>query len=293
MKIKKVIIPAAGWGTRFLPLTKSIHKELVPILNKPAISYLVDECVEAGITEIVLVISPRKNEVVDYFKIYDLLEEELIAKNKNQLLELVKKTNKEKFIRVVYQNEQLGLGHAIAVASEIINNEPFGIILGDDLIYNKDKPAIKQLIDEFEKKHSSIIGVADVEKENVNQYGIVIPKNNEQKNDKIFEISGAVEKPEVKNAPSNKAIIGRYVFTPEILNILKNIKPTVNNEIQLVDAFDQLMKSQKIYAYQLDGIRYDLGSIEGFVKANIDYSIREEKIKDSILKHIENIIKKK
>ncbi|VEU59541.1 UTP--glucose-1-phosphate uridylyltransferase [Mesomycoplasma neurolyticum] len=289
MKINKVIIPAAGWGTRFLPLTKSIHKELVPILNKPAISYLVEECIEAGISEIILIISPRKNEVVDYFKIYELLEEELKQKNKIHLLDLVKKTNKEKFIKVVYQNEQLGLGHAIAIAAEAINNEPFGIILGDDLIYNDKKAAIKQLIEQFEQKQSSIIGVANVDAKEVNKYGIVVPKNESEKNNKVFEIIGAVEKPSIETAPSNKAIIGRYVFTPEILDLLKNLKPTVNNEIQLVDAFDGLIKKQKIYAYQLDGIRYDLGSIDGFVKANIDYALRDKNIKTSILEHIKKI----
>ncbi|WGI36606.1 UTP--glucose-1-phosphate uridylyltransferase [Mesomycoplasma lagogenitalium] len=290
MKVKKLIIPAAGWGTRFLPLTKTVHKELVPILNKPAIDYLVEEAIDSGIEEIWLIISPRKEQLLEYFRVYYDLEEELRQKNKDELLNLLQKTNFDKSSKIkigtIYQDEQLGLGHAISLISRKIKNEPFAVILGDDLIYSPNKPAIKQLIDEFNKKQASILGVTSVPWENVNKYGIVVPKNLEEKNEKVFEIASAVEKPDVKNAPSNKAIIGRYVFTPEIVTLLKQTLPGVGGEIQLVDAFPELMKTQKIFAFELEGTRYDLGSIEGFVKANIDYALNDLKIKQSIIEHI-------
>lgn len=290
-KIRKLIIPAAGWGTRFLPMTKVVHKELVPILNKPTIDFLVEESLKSGIEEIILVISQRKNELSDYFKINDALEYELESKNKNDLLEIVRATNRESFIKVVYQNEQLGLGHAIYKAAKKINNEPFAVILGDDLI-SSEVPAILQLIKQYEITQSSIVGVQTVPIEDVNKYGIVDPTRSEEKELRLFEIKGAVEKPEAKLAPSHKAILGRYVFTPEILPILKKIKPGIGGEIQLVDAFEELMQTQKIYAYEFEGTRYDLGSVEGFAKAIIDYSLKEESIKDSIKEHIKNICSK-
>ena len=221
-KVKKVIIPAAGWGTRFLPMTKIIPKELVPILNRPSIDLLVDEAINSGIEEIILVISTRKQEIMKYFQPNIPLEEELKSKNKWELLKHVKKTNRDAIIRVVYQYEQLGLAHAILTGARFFKNEPFAVILGDDLIKSKI-PVIKQMMNEYDKLGSSIVGVQNVEFDKLNKYGIVKPKNNSEKNNKLFEISGAVEKPLPQKAPSSKAILGRYIFNYSIVKFLENL----------------------------------------------------------------------
>lgn len=285
MKIRKCIIPAAGWGTRFLPLTKIVHKELVPVLNKPAIDYLIQEAFDAGIEEIYLIVSPRKNEIMDYFRKYDLLEEQLENNKKYELLDLVKLTNRESKIKVIYQNEQLGLGHAISIAKSKIGNEPFAVILGDDLI-DGTLPAIGQLIDIYNQTQSNIIGVANIDIEQSNKYGIVAAKNVNDLNQSVFEIDYAIEKPDPKEAPSNKAIIGRYVFNPSIFNLLKHQKPGVGGEIHLVDVFPKLMETEKIYAAQLKGNRYDLGSVLGFLKANIDFGLKDAQYKNDLIKFI-------
>lgn len=288
-KIKKVIIPAAGWGTRFLPMTKVVHKELVPVLNKPIIHHLAKEAAEAGVEEIIIIISPRKLDILRYFTVNAGLESELESKGKIKLLHKVKETNTLIKVSIAIQNEQLGLGHAIFMAADQTNNEPFGVILGDDLIDAKT-PAIGQLIKAYEQTGFSIIGVQTIEGKNVEKYGVVKPVNADEKDNKLFEISGAVEKPSQENAPSNKAILGRYIFTPELMPILRNLKPGKGNEINVVDAFGDLIKSdQKIYAYEFEGTRYDLGSIEGFVKAQIDYALKNDEIKDVIKEHIKKI----
>nr|WP_256432784.1 UTP--glucose-1-phosphate uridylyltransferase [Mycoplasma sp. Mirounga ES2805-ORL] len=289
-KVKKLIIPAAGWGTRFLPMTKIIHKELTPILNRPAIDLLIDEAVEAGIEEIILIVSERKKKILNYFVVDQELQSELILKNKNELLNKVKSTNRSYMITRVIQKEQLGLGHALAITKPYINNEPFAVILGDDLI-RSDISAIKQLIDFYNKTGQNVLGVQTVKPENVHKYGIVKPTNSSEKDNKYFEIDSAIEKPKLENAPSHKAILGRYVFNPEVLDILSEIEYDGKNEIQVVDAFDKLLKEykQKIYAYEFEGTRYDLGSIEGFVKANIDYALNCPEL----AKEIKSFIKEK
>ena len=289
-KIKKLIIPAAGWGTRFLPMTKIIPKELLPILNRPSIDLLVDEAIESGIEEIILVISTRKQEIMEYFEPNIPLEKELQSKNKHELLKNIRETNREAVIRVVYQYEQLGLGHAILVGAKFFNDEPFAVILGDDLIQS-DVPAIKQLMDKYEECESSILGVQSVAQEDLNKYGIVIPKHGSEKNDNFFEIEGAVEKPQIKDAPSNKAVLGRYVFN---YSIVKHLEDGLKNrdtgkEFDLIDAFENYMKEEKIYAYEFEGLRFDLGSIKGFSLATIHYALKNEEIKDDIAKNIKEI----
>ncbi|WP_406614827.1 UTP--glucose-1-phosphate uridylyltransferase [Mycoplasmopsis hyopharyngis] len=286
--IKKLIIPAAGWGTRFLPMTKVVHKELVPVLNRPLVDLLVDEAVLSGIEEIIIIISERKHNLIDYFEVNHELQAELIQKNKLSLLQEVKKTNRSHLITKIVQTEQLGLGHALMCAKQYIGNEPFAVILGDDLIKSK-VPAIKQLIDfYYQSNGANILGVQEVETKNINKYGIVKPKNESEKNLNAFEIETAIEKPEAKDAPSNKAILGRYVFNPEILEVFSTLKIKKNKEMQVVDAFDILKDKykQKIFAFNFEGIRYDLGSMEGFVKANIDYALENDEIRDEILDFI-------
>lgn len=284
-KIKKLIIPAAGWGTRFLPMTKIIPKELVPILNKPSIDLLVDEAIKSGIEEIILVISKRKQEIMTYFEPNVPLEKELQSKQKLELLNKVKKTNKQAIIKVVYQYEQLGLGHAILTGAKFFNDEPFAVILGDDLIKSKT-PVIKQMINHYERLGSSILGVQTISQENLHKYGVVKPKNVYEKENEIFEICGAIEKPSIDKAPSSKAILGRYIFNYSIVKYLEKLKPSELGEINLVDAFPEYLKEEKIYAYEFEGTRYDLGSIEGFALATIDYSLENSEIKDIVKKHI-------
>ncbi len=286
--IKKVIILAAGWGTRFLPLTKTIHKELVPVLNKPLIHYLATEALEAGIEEIIFVISPRKKDIVKYFTLNLPLEKELKKKGKHELLKKVLATNQMANVSVVIQKKQLGIGHAIAMAASVIKDEPFAVILGDDLI-SSSVPAIKQLVEAYNQVGASIVGVQTVGQEMIQKYGIVDPLDGDEKDYKMFKIKGAVEKPHHTKAPSNKALLGRYVFTPEIMNILLAIIPNwkaSQGEINVIDAFKQLLLKEFIYAFEFEGERYDLGSIEGFVKANIDLAIKHPEISAAIKKHI-------
>ncbi len=290
-KIKKLIIPAAGWGTRFLPMTKIIPKELVPILNRPSIDFLVDEAIDSGIEEVILVISTRKQQIMKYFEKNVELENELKSKNKHALLKKVRKTNRETVIRVVFQYEQLGLGHAILVGAKFFNNEPFAVILGDDLIQS-DVPVTKQLMDMYYKCGSSILGVQEVEKKELNKYGIIIPKLESEKNNDFFEIKGAVEKPDIEKAPSNKAVLGRYIFN---YSIVKHLEQLVKNhdldkEINLIDSFEEYMKEEKIYAYEFKGTRFDLGSIKGFALATIHYALKNEEIANDIKKHILEIV---
>ncbi len=286
--IKKLIIPAAGWGTRFLPMTKIIPKELVPILNRPSIDLIVDEALNSGIEEVILVISTRKQEIMKYFEPNVPLEKELKSKNKFDMLKKVKKTNREAIIRVVYQYEQLGLGHAILTGARFFKDEPFAVILGDDLI-KSDVPVIKQMIDEYKKTKSSIVGVQTVPDDKLSKYGIVKPKNESEKNNKLFEISGAIEKPKTLRVPSKKAMLGRYIFNYSIVKHLEKLEPQDGQEINLVDFFDDYLKEEKIYAYEFDGIRYDLGSIEGFVLATIDYGLENNEISNVVKQHIMEI----
>lgn len=292
LPIKKVIIPAAGWGTRFLPMTKVVHKELAPVLNKPIIHYLAKEAADAGIEELILVISDRKSEILKYFVDNQELEQVLMKKGKLDLLHQVQETSTIIKVSVVVQKKQLGLGHAIYVAKDLVKNEPFGVILGDDLVDAKTS-AIKQLIDAYNKTGGkSIIGVQSVEEDKLSKYGVVKPILSKNMEQDVFKIQHAIEKPPLGTAPSNKAILGRYVFTPLVMDLLKDTKPSVGGEINLGDTFAQIALQEGIYACNFEGKRYDLGSIEGFVKANIDYALKDVKIRDNIQKHINDLITK-
>ncbi|MBU5226457.1 UTP--glucose-1-phosphate uridylyltransferase GalU [Clostridium senegalense] len=278
MKITKAVIPAAGLGTRFLPVTKAIAKEMLPILDKPTIQYIVEEIVDSGIKDILIITGHNKKAIEDHFDRALELEMNLKKNNKKILLNEINDITNMANIHYIRQKEPKGLGHAILCAKSFIKDEPFAVLLGDDIVYSKE-PCIKQLINQFNAKNSTILGVQDVEKDEVYKYGIV---DGNIENDRLYKVKSLIEKPSIEVAPSNIAILGRYIITPEIFNILENIKPSKNNEIQLTDALNELSKKESVYAYNFTGKRYDIGDKLGFLKANIEFALRNNDIKDSL-----------
>lgn len=284
MKVTKAILPAAGFGTRFLPLTKSVHKEMLPVLNKPLIHFLVEEAIESGIKELIIVISDRKHEIEDYFTLDKDIEKHLKLHNKSDLLDEIKEINKKIKITFVTQEEQLGLGHAIITGASTFKDEPFGVILGDDLI-KSEKPVLKQLIEQYEKLNSSIIGVREMETKWLVKYGNV--QSNDDINKNTFEITGAVEKPKLEQISTNIAALGRYVFDYKIIDCLKQVHKTQGDEIDVIDGFENMIKSgNKIYAHKFIGKRYDFGTIEDFIEANIDYAIEKNELSKETIKRL-------
>jgi UTP--glucose-1-phosphate uridylyltransferase len=271
-KITKAVFPVAGYGTRFLPATKSQPKEMLPIVDKPVIQYLVEEASASGIQEIVIVTGRGKRAIEDHFDHSFELEQTLVEKGKHDLLESVKKVEKlAKFI-YVRQPMPLGDGHAILCAKEIIGNEPFAVLFGDDIIDN-DPPATKQLIEVFEKTQSSCIGLEEIPDEEIPSYGIIGGKKT---GEYLYEIETMIEKPEIKDAPSNLGIIGKYICTPEIFNALEKSQKSKDGEIRLIDGFRELIKTQKIYGVKLKGKRYDCGHKLGLIKATIDFALKRK-----------------
>lgn len=278
MKIKKAVIPAAGWGTRFLPITKGIPKEMIPIIDKPVLSYIVEEAHQSGIEEIVFIVSEHKECIKTYFGENKALEEFLTHKNNDKGLAMIKQTGFGMKFHYVIQKEQLGLGHAILQAKELIGNEPFAILLGDDVYYSDIKPALKQIIDLFGQKNSSVLGTMEVPMDQTSKYGICKPKHIDDEG--VMELEGVVEKPKI-NAPSRYAISGRYVLTPTIFKYLETQNQGAQGEIQLTDAILRMMSEEKVYAYNMIGKRYDTGSKIGYLEAIIDYTLRNEELKES------------
>ncbi|MDY0074587.1 MAG: UTP--glucose-1-phosphate uridylyltransferase GalU [Acholeplasmataceae bacterium] len=278
--IKKAVIPAAGYGTRFLPITKALPKELLPIIDRPTIEYIVNEAIEAGMTDILLIVSSNKNAIIDYFDYNIELESILLSKNKEYEYGLVRNIGVGANIHFIRQREQLGLGHAVLQAEAFISGEPFAVLLGDDMYVSKDKPAIKQLSDVYEKVQASVLGTMEVELKNTFKYGICIPKENQSGD--IIELKGVVEKPKVEEAPSRSAIGGRYILTPRIFDYLKNQTRGAGNEIQLTDAILRLMNEEKVYAYNIKGKRYDVGNKVDYIEAILDFGLEKDEIKDDL-----------
>ncbi|MCQ2015576.1 MULTISPECIES: UTP--glucose-1-phosphate uridylyltransferase GalU [Clostridium] len=285
-KIRKAIIPAAGLGTRFLPATKAQPKEMLPIVDKPTIQYIIEEAVASGIEEILIITGRNKKCIEDHFDKSVELEMELEKNNKNELLELVQDISDMVDIHYIRQKEPRGLGHAIRCAKTFVGNEPFAILLGDDIVYNDEKPCLKQLIECYDEYKTSILGVQTVDKENVSKYGIVDGILIE---DRVCKVKGLVEKPSVDEAPSNTAILGRYIVTPKIFDILDNTKPGKGNEIQLTDALLELIKEEAMYAYNFEGKRYDVGDKLGFLEATVEYALRKPEIRDDFIKYLRGI----
>ena len=271
--IKKCLFPAAGYGTRFLPATKATPKEMLPILTKPLIQYGVEEAMEAGINQMAIVTGRGKRAIEDHFDISYELETQLKGSSKESLLNEIREVIENCTFSYTRQKQMLGLGHAILTGQTLIGNEPFAVILADDLCYNEDKGVLAQMVEIYRKYRCCVVAIQEVAPENTNKYGIIDGKLIDD-SDNIYRVSTMVEKPDPKDAPSNLAIIGRYILTPEIFDVLKNTKAGKGGEIQLTDALLELAKEGKVVAYKFKGKRFDCGSVDGFVEAtNFFYNI--------------------
>lgn len=286
MKVRKAIIPAAGLGTRFLPATKAQPKEMLPIVDKPTIQYIVEEAINSGIEEILIVTGRNKRAIEDHFDRSVELEIELAKKGNDLLLKQVRDISNLVDIHYVRQKEAKGLGHAIHCAKAFVGNEPFAVLLGDDVV-DAEVPCLKQLIDVYESHSSTILGVQEVDTRDVDKYGIV---EYESAEGRLYKVRDLVEKPARDKAPSNVAILGRYIITPEIFDILESTKPGSGGEIQLTDALKSLGKIQDIYAYNFKGKRYDIGSKLGFLQATVEFALKREDLKDDFRRYLEEIV---
>lgn len=286
--IRKAIIPAAGLGTRFLPATKAQPKEMLTIVDKPTIQYIIEECVASGIEEILIITGRNKKSIEDHFDRSIELEMELEKSGKEELLKMVREISDMINIHYIRQKEPRGLGHAINCAKTFVGDEPFAVLLGDDIVYNPEKPCLKQLIDCYNEYDSSILGVQTVAKEAVSKYGIVSGVNVK---DRVYKVDGLVEKPSVEEAPTNVAILGRYIITPRIFDILDETKPGKGNEIQLTDALLELLKDEEMYAYDFEGKRYDAGDKLGFLEATVEYALRRPDLKEGFMEYLKTIVK--
>ncbi len=287
-KIRKAVIPAAGLGTRFLPATKACPKEMLPIVDKPTIQYIIEEALASGITEILIVTSSTKRVIEDHFDRSPELEANLAEHNKDELLQLVQKIA-DIDIHFIRQKEAKGLGHAILCAKAFVGSEPFAVLLGDDVVYNDDYPCLKQLIDVYAAVGGSVLGCQTVPQEKVSAYGIVDSAPTGKK--RIFRVKDMVEKPAVNEAPSRLAVLGRYIITPEIFTILENTAPGRGGEIQLTDALKVLAQRQAMYAYDFAGRRYDVGDKQGYLEAMVEYAMRREDLRATFLKCLQEIVK--
>lgn len=289
MRVRKAVIPAAGLGTRFLPATKAQPKEMLPIVDKPTIQYIVEEAVASGIEEILIISGRNKRSIEDHFDKSFELERELLDNGKEDLLKEVQKISNLANVYYIRQKEPKGLGHAIGCAETFVQNEPFAVLLGDDIVVS-EKPCLKQLMDCHKQYKTSILGVQGVPKEDVNKYGIVDGKFLE---DSVYKINNLIEKPKVEEAPSNIAILGRYIINPGIFEALRNTKPGKGGEIQLTDALKILMESEAMYAYCFEGRRYDVGDKLGFLIATVDFALKRDDLREGFTDYLRNLINDK
>ena len=288
--VKKAVIPAAGLGTRFLPATKAQPKEMLPIVDKPTLQYIIEEAVASGVEEILIITGRNKKSIEDHFDKSVELELELENKGKTDLLEIVRGISNMVNIHYIRQKEPKGLGDAIYCARYFIGDEPFAIMLGDDMVDNgQGPPCLKQLIDAYEAHNASILGVQEVDKENTDKYGII---DGQKLSDNIYKVKARVEKPDPDQAPSNVAILGRYIITPQIFDILGQIPPGKNGEIQLTDALEILKDKEDMYAYVFEGRRYDLGDKLGFLQATVDAALKKPELRDEFLRYLNQVCEK-
>ena len=288
MKVRKAIIPAAGLGTRFLPATKAMPKEMLPIVDKPTIQYIVEEARESGIEDILIITGKNKRPIEDHFDSVPELEQNLKAKGKTKMLELVEETT-DLNIYFIRQSHPRGLGDAVLMAKDFVGNEPFVVMLGDDLM--KDEvPLTKQLMDRYEETNASTLAVMKVPHEEVNKYGVIDPAAETRPG--LYDVRRFVEKPAVEEAPSDLAIIGRYLLTPEIFGMLETQQPGAGNELQLTDAIDRLNKVQRVFAHEFKGDRFDVGYKFGYLKTSIQFGLRHPEVKDELTAYIKQLAKK-
>lgn len=284
-KVRKAIIPAAGLGTRFLPATKAMPKEMLPIVDKPTIQYIIEEAIGSGIEDLIIVTGKGKRAIEDHFDHNFELEQNLIEKEKYDLLEKVRHSSGIN-LHYIRQKEPKGLGHAVWCARKFIGNEPFAVLLGDDIV-QADTPCLKQLINEYDKTGASVIGVQTVGDDQTHRYGIIDPLTKEGK---LYQVNQFVEKPKQGTAPSNLAIMGRYVLTPEIFELLEKQETGAGGEIQLTDAIQRLNQEQHVYAYNFAGKRYDVGEKFGFIQTTIEFALQHEDLKQNLVELMEKLV---
>ncbi|MBI0577962.1 UTP--glucose-1-phosphate uridylyltransferase GalU [Neobacillus cucumis] len=285
-RVRKAIIPAAGLGTRFLPATKAMPKEMLPIVDKPTIQYIVEEAMASGIEDIIIVTGKGKRAIEDHFDFAPELEQNLLEKGKTDLLDKVRYSTNLADIHYIRQKEPKGLGHAVWCARNFIGDEPFAVLLGDDIVQS-DTPCLRQLINIYEETLSSVIGVQTVPNEETHRYGIIDPSTQEGRR---YQVNNFVEKPKTGTAPSNLAIMGRYILTPEIFMFLEQQETGAGGEIQLTDAIQKLNQIQRVFAYDFEGKRYDVGEKVGFVKTTIEFALQEPTLRHEILNFMEEIL---
>ncbi len=282
--VKKAIIPAAGLGTRFLPATKAMPKEMLPIVDRPTIEYIVEEAVKSGIEDIIIVTGKGKRAIEDHFDSAFELEESLVKKEKFEMLEEVRKSANVD-IHYIRQKEPKGLGHAIWCARKFIGDEPFAVLLGDDIVQS-DKPCLRQLMDEYDQVESAVIGVQHVPDDQTHRYGIIDPL---EQDGRRFKVNKFVEKPSNDKAPSNMGIVGRYILTPEIFDYLSEHNIGAGGEIQLTDAIEQLNKIRPVYAYEFEGNRYDVGEKFGFIQTTLELALSRDDLREPLEKYISEL----
>jgi len=288
-EIHKAVIPAAGLGTRFLPATKAMPKEMLPIIDRPVIQHVVEEAVASGIDDIIFITGRGKRSIEDYFDDSPELEMHLRDQNKNEMLKVVQDVSSLADIHFIRQKEPKGLGDAVLRAEKHIGGEPFAVLLGDDIIVDK-VPCTRQLINTFDRTHSSVIAVNEVPPEKVSSYGII---QGHTIGPSLYQIEDLVEKPRLEDAPSRIGAMGRYIFTPEIFQCLEEVQPGVGGEIQLTDAIKNLCQHQPVYAYLFSGKRYDTGDRLGYVEAIIDFALSHEEIGEQVMEYLQNIMSQK
>lgn len=282
-RIRKAVIPAAGYGTRFLPVTKAIPKEMIPIVDKPVIQYIVEEALQSGIEEILIITGHGKRAIEDHFDTNIDLELQLRQQGKDQLLHLVQDISSIN-IHYIRQKHMRGLGDAIRCAESFIDNEPFAVLLGDDVVYNPEQPALKQMMDAFSRLGATMLGCQEVPQELVSRYGIV--QGQPTDDDRVVKLIDMVEKPAVDEAPSRLAALGRYILTPDIFEILRRVQPGKGGEIQLTDALRLMADREAVYAYTFSGRSYDTGNKLGFLKATVEYALRRDDLGDAFREYL-------
>lgn len=288
MKVKKAVIPAAGFGTRFLPATKAVPKEMLPIIDKPTIQYIAEEAVNAGIEELLIIVSRGKDAIINHFDKAFELETILERDGKEEMLNAVREVSDKLNVCFVRQQEQKGLGHAVLCAKTFVGNEPFAVMLGDDVVVS-EKPCIGQLMEQYDKYGASVLGVQKVGMEHVSKYGIV---DCEHVEGRMYKLKGMVEKPKMEDAPSDVAVLGRYVITPGIFECLERTPKGAGGEIQLTDALVLLSEKEDIYAYDFEGKRYDIGNKQGFLQATVDFALSRPDLKDDFAKYLKEVSNK-